>query len=66
METAQLRKQLLACLDDYLGQTGEAALSRAYELGRLALAQKLGVLESSGAWSRQPRPSSPNAFPPSK
>jgi signal transduction histidine kinase len=45
METAELRKQLLACLDDYLGQTGEAALSRAYELGRQALAQKLGVLE---------------------
>jgi light-regulated signal transduction histidine kinase (bacteriophytochrome) len=34
-----------SALADYLGESGEAALSRAYELGRLALCQGLGVLD---------------------
>ncbi|OLC31697.1 MAG: hypothetical protein AUH31_02130 [Armatimonadetes bacterium 13_1_40CM_64_14] len=34
-----------AALNDYLAGGGEAALQRAYELGRSALAQGLGVLE---------------------
>jgi PAS domain S-box-containing protein len=40
-----LSEEYEAVLRDYLGGTGEAALERAYELGRRAVAERLGVLE---------------------
>jgi signal transduction histidine kinase len=41
----ELADQYKASLQDYLDSGGEAALQRAYELGRKALAEGLGVLE---------------------
>jgi PAS domain S-box-containing protein len=41
----QWMKQYTAVLQDYLTGKGEAALLRAYELGRSAVAEKLNVLE---------------------
>jgi signal transduction histidine kinase len=40
-----LAEQYLAALEDYLRGSGEAALSRAYDLGREALSTGMGVLE---------------------
>jgi PAS domain S-box-containing protein len=42
---SQLAKEHEALLRDYLGGSGEAALKRAYELGRRALSHGLGVLD---------------------
>jgi PAS domain S-box-containing protein len=42
---SQLAKEHEALLRDYLGGTGEAALKRAYELGRRALSDGLGALD---------------------
>src|SRR5438309_8707350 len=42
---SQLGKEYEAVLRDYLRGTGEAALQRAYELGRRAVAEGLGVLD---------------------
>src|SRR3954469_8410170 len=42
---SQLAEEYEAVLRDYLGGTGEAALERAYELGRRALAAGLGALD---------------------
>jgi PAS domain S-box-containing protein len=42
---SRLAKEYEAVLRDYLGGTGEAALERAYELGRRALAEGLGALD---------------------
>jgi PAS domain S-box-containing protein len=42
---SQPGKEYEAVLRDYLGGAGEAALERAYELGRKALAEGLGVLD---------------------
>jgi two-component system, NarL family, sensor histidine kinase UhpB len=42
---SQTTKEYEVVLRDYLDGTGEAALERAYELGRRALADGLGVLE---------------------
>ena len=41
----QWMQQYAEALQDYLSDKGEAALLRAYELGRSAVAQKLSVLE---------------------
>src|SRR2546422_3755089 len=41
----QLLEQYTAALEDYLAGGGEAALLRAYELGRSAIVNKLNVLE---------------------
>jgi len=41
----QLLEQYTAALQDYLAGGGEAALLRAYELGRSAIVNKLNVLE---------------------
>jgi two-component system sensor kinase FixL len=43
--THQWKKQYTEALQDYLAGRGEAALLRAYELGRSAVAEKLNVLE---------------------
>ncbi len=43
--THQWMKQYTEALQDYLTGRGEAALLRAYELGRSAVAEKLNVLE---------------------
>lgn len=42
---SQLAKEHETLLRDYLGGSGEAALKRAYELGRRALSDGLGVLD---------------------
>jgi PAS domain S-box-containing protein len=42
---SRLARDYEAVLRDYLGGTGEAALERAYELGRRALAEGLGALD---------------------
>src|SRR5437016_1005029 len=41
----QLAEQYQSALQDYLAGAGEAALQRGYELGRQAIADRLGVLE---------------------
>ncbi len=40
-----LEKQYSSALQDYLAGRGETALERAYELGRKAIADKLGILD---------------------
>ena len=40
-----LRDQYTRTLNDYLAEAGEANLHHAYELGRQALAEGLGILE---------------------
>ncbi len=42
---ASLRADYRTALRDYLGGAGEAALQRAYELGRQAIGEEVGVLE---------------------
>ena len=42
---SRLTEEYGAALRDYLGGSGEAALERAYELGRRALAEGLGALD---------------------
>jgi len=41
----QLESEYPSALKDYLANPGEAALTRAYELGRAAVAQELGLLD---------------------
>jgi signal transduction histidine kinase len=41
----QLETEYISALQDYLASPAEAALTRAYEIGRAALAQELGLLE---------------------
>ncbi|OFV94264.1 MAG: hypothetical protein A3F68_08665 [Acidobacteria bacterium RIFCSPLOWO2_12_FULL_54_10] len=48
----QLTKQYAAALHDFLAVGGEAALRRAYELGRQAIADRVGVLEMFAIHSR--------------
>jgi two-component system sensor histidine kinase UhpB len=41
----QLETEYISALQDYLASPAEATLTRAYEIGRAALAQELGLLE---------------------
>ena len=43
--TASLAREYAVAMQDYLAGSGEAALERAYEAGRRALAEGMGVLE---------------------
>jgi signal transduction histidine kinase len=45
MTAPQLEAEYAAALKDYLARPGEAALTRAYEIGRAAVARELGLLD---------------------